>query len=149
MANRNPEQTLINQFVAHLRRHPDPNICIGELINSNCKSKSRADIEYKSKGDLHWAIEAKSDDSKDRHNTVHKIFGELLKETGRTNRENCRHAILIPENALTFYSRAFQAIDRAKFLDFGELIPVHAVFTSSHVGIKQITWSELYDAHQP
>ncbi len=92
-----------------------------------------------------WVIEAKSDDSRDRHNTVHKIFGELLKETGRNNRENCSYAILIPGSSVKFYSRAFQSIRRDKFIGFGKLIPVNCVFTCNETGIKKISWEKLYD----
>ena len=149
MANRTPEQDLIDEFVAHLNNHPDDSLSIVKVINSNCKSRTFADVEFESKANLHWVIEAKSDDSTDKHNTVHKIFGELLKETGRTNRSNCRHAILIPQAAVVFYSRAFQSIDRKKFLGFGALIPIDTVFTSSSGGVKQLTWESLYDAHKP
>jgi hypothetical protein len=148
MANRTPEQDLINDFVQHLRTHQDPEIRIELLLNSNCKSKRLADVEFKSAKGLHWVIEAKSDDSKDKHNTVHKIFGELLKETGRTNRADCRHAVLIPESAVDFYSRAFQSIAREKFLGFGRLIPVDTVFLSGPSGTTQLTWAGLYDAFQ-
>lgn len=102
MANRTPEQDLINEFVAHLSLHEDEELKISTVINTNCKSKKFADVEFKSATNLHWVIEAKSDDSKDKYNTVHKIFGELLKETGRANRSECRHAILIPESAVQF-----------------------------------------------
>jgi hypothetical protein len=148
MANQAPEQNLINEFIEHMRNQADENLCIDELYNSKCRSKTFADIEFLSKSKLHWVIEAKSNDSKDRHNTVHKIFGELLKETGRANRENCRHAVLIPESAIGFYSRAFQSINREKFIGFGVLIPIDTVFLSGPSGVKQIQWAALYDAHQ-
>ncbi|OZA33332.1 MAG: hypothetical protein B7X82_09260 [Hydrogenophilales bacterium 17-64-65] len=138
MANRTPEQDLIDEFVTHLEQHADDSVKIGSIINANCKSKKFADIEFRSKTNLHWVIEAKSDDSKDKHNTVHKILGELLKETGRVNRSNCRHVILIPESAVAFYSRAFQSIDRDKFLGFGKLIPIDTVFTSNTNGVRQL-----------
>ena len=113
MANRTPEQDLINDFVQHLRTHQDPEIRIELLLNSNCKSKRLADVEFKSAKGLHWVIEAKSDDSKDKHNTVHKIFGELLKETGRTNRADCRHAVLIlPADCARKVSWVWQADSR-------------------------------------
>jgi len=149
MANRTPEQDLIDEFVAHLQQHADDQLRIAKIINSNCKSKKFADVEFESETKLHWVIEAKSNDSEDKHNTVHKIFGELLKETGRTNRSNCRHAILVPEAAVTFYSRAFQSIHREKFLGFGILIPIDTVFTSSASGVNQLTWESLYDANKP
>lgn len=149
MVNRTPEQDLIDEFVSHLKGHLDESLCIAKVINSNCRSKEFADVEFESKAKQHWVIEAKSNDSTDKHNTVHKIFGELLKETGRTNRSNCRHAILIPETAISFYSRAFQSVDRKKFLGFRELIPIDTVFTSSSSGVNQLTWQSLYDAYRP
>jgi len=149
MANRTPEQDLINQFVGHLSDHADKDICIKQLFNKNCKAKKLADVEFVSAAELRWVIEAKSDDSKDKHNTVHKIFGELLKETGRTDRADCRHAVLIPEGAVDFYSRAFQSIAREKFLGFGRLIPVDTVFLSGPSGVTQLTWERLYDAFRP
>lgn len=151
MANRTPEQDLIDEFITHLNQHADDTIAIDSncVINTGCRTDKFADIEFKSKAKLHWVIEAKSDNSKDKHNTVHKIFGELLKETGRKNRSNCRYAILIPESSVEFYSRAFQLIDRKKFLGFGKLIPINTVFTSAATGVKQLTWAGLYDAYTP
>lgn len=148
MANQAPEQNLINEFIEHIRNHADESLCIEKLYNSKCRSRKFADVEFESKSKIHWVIEAKSDDSKDKHNTVHKIFGELLKETGRTNRAECKHVVLLHESAIDFYSRAFQSIDRDKFLGFGALIPIDTVFLSSQSGIKELTWEALYDAHQ-
>lgn len=149
MATRTPEQNLINAFIAALYQHVDPKLCIANLHNARCKSRTFADIEFESKSGVHWVIEAKSDDSGDKHNTVHKIFGEILKETGRSNRKNCKHAILIPEKATLFYSRAFQSIAREKFVGFGKLIPIDTVFTHGASGVGQITWTDLYDAYKP
>jgi len=149
MANRTPEQDLIDQFLKHLEIHADEDLRIAKIINKSCRSNTHADVEFESVSKLHWVIEAKSDDSKDRHNTVHKIFGELLKETGRANRDSCRHAILIPSNAVQFYSRAFQSIHREKFLGFGELVPIDTVFTSRETGVDQLSWEAFYDAYLP
>ncbi|RYH70944.1 MAG: hypothetical protein EON54_00975 [Alcaligenaceae bacterium] len=145
MANRNPEQTLINQFTSHVLVHPDRELRVAKMLNANCRSRKLADVEYISESGLRWVIEAKSDDSKDRHNTVHKIFGEVLKETGRTDRADCRHAILLPASALIFYSRAFRLIARRKFLDFGKLIPIDVVFLADAQQLRQVSWTELYD----
>jgi RNA recognition motif-containing protein len=148
MANRAPEQNLINQFMEHLKNYESDELKVSKVINKNCKSKTYADIEFISASNLHWAIEAKSNDSKDRHNTVHKIFGELLKETGRDNRNNCRYAILIPRGSIQFYSQAFRSINRNKFIGFGHLIPVDYVFTSDEKGINQVPWEQFYDVNQ-
>jgi hypothetical protein len=149
MANRSPEQDLIDSFVEVLNNHGDDNIKISELINNNCKSKKTADIEYISESGQLWVIEAKSHDSKDAHNTVHKIFGELLKETGRKRDKECNYAILLPEDGKDFYSRLFQLVNRDKFIGFGELIPVECVFTFGDSVVSTISWQELYDHHQP
>ncbi|WP_230684553.1 hypothetical protein [Burkholderia cepacia] len=149
VSTRKPEQELIDAFFTALQTHSDNELRIAKLQNKNCKSKSFADLEFQSVAGICWVIEAKSHNSSDRHNTVHKIFGELLKETGRINRVGCKYAVLLPEDGITFYSRAFQSIDRGKFLEFGELIPVHAVFAFGSSGISRLTWTDLYDAHQP
>src|SRR5574337_548408 len=122
------EQKLIDAFVDALRNHRNVDPRIDKLCNKNCRSKKFADIEFFSKSGLHWVIEAKSNDSEDKHNTVHKIFGEILKETGRTSRRNCRYALLLPEKGKCFYSKAFQSIARDKFLGFGCLVPIDTVF---------------------
>lgn len=144
---RTPEQDLIDQFVDHLNAHTDNDLKICTLFNRDCRSKALADVEFKSVSNVHWVIEAKSNESTDRYNTVHKIFGELLKETGRTGRENFRQAILIPLESVNFYSRAFQSISREKYLGFGKLIPIDTVFVSSVSGISQFSWEALYDAY--
>lgn len=149
MANRTPEQDLIHAFVAALEAHEDERLAIAHLRNCSCKAKHHADIEFHSKSGVHWVIEAKSHDSKDKHNTVHKIFGELLKETGRSDRGTCKFAVLIPEEAVHFYSRAFQSIAREKFLAFGSLVPVESVFTFGDAGVGEISWEDLYAAYEP
>ncbi|HGS5090437.1 TPA: hypothetical protein ACMDT4_004514 [Vibrio parahaemolyticus] len=147
MANRSPDQDLINGFVEALYKVEDTEYGIGTLINSNCKAKKFADVEFISHSGNHWVIEAKSNDSKDAHNSVHKIFGELLKETGRSERDSCYFGILIPKNAIHFYSRLFQQIDRDKFIQFGVLIPIKQVFAYDSSGVKLLAWSELYDTY--
>lgn len=145
MPNRTPEQDLIDAFVGALRTHDDETLAIGQpLLNTNCRSKKHADVEFVSKSGVHWVIEAKSNASKDKHNTVHKIFGELLKETGRADRNSCKFAVLIPEDALDFYSGAFRSISREKFLAFGELIPVEKVFTFGPNGVGEHSWEDLH-----
>jgi hypothetical protein len=118
------------------------------LINQSCKSRKYADVEFISSSGIHWVIEAKSNDSSDAHNTVHKIFGELLKETGKNNRSNCKYGILLPENSTEFYSRLFQEINKQKYVGFGNLIPVEKVCIHGSSGIEIISWEELYDAYQ-
>lgn len=144
MANNTPEQDLIDEFVVHLSNHIDPELNIAELINSNCKSKKFADVEFISGDGAHWVIEAKSHNSSDKYNTRHKLFGELLKETGKNNRSSCNYALLIPNSGLDFYRKGIRTIARDKFIGFGDLIPVHSVFTCDAAGITQFSWQEFY-----
>ena len=148
MANRSPEQDLINSFIRELQTNEDKNLRIYLIINTSCKSRKYADVEYISKSGQHWVIEAKTNDSSDAHNTAHKIFGELLKETGKENRNNCKYGILIPEDSITFYSRLFQEIKREKYIGYGELIPVENVFLYGASGIKNISWEELFNSYK-
>lgn len=146
MSNRAPEQDLINQFMEHLEIHESDDLRVSKEINKNCKSRTYADIEFISASKLHWVIEAKSNDSKDCYNTVHKIFGELLKESGRDNRDNYVTPYSYQATLIQFYSQAFRSIHRSKFNGFGCLIPIDCIFTSDKEGISQIPWEQFYDA---
>jgi len=116
LANRSPEQNLINAFIEALQANDDDNLKISSIINTSCKSRKYADIEYISQSGQHWVIEAKTNDSSDAHNTVHKIFGELLKETGKENRNNCKYGILIPGSTflLSTYFTPLQCLEFGK-----------------------------------
>jgi hypothetical protein len=153
MQNNTPEQNLINSFVDALGKTDIEDIQLSkpsEPHNQNCKSRTLADIEFTSDSGIRWAIEAKSNESKDKYNTVHKFFGELLKETGRANRDNCNIGILIPRNSKGFYSKAFKKINKEKFIAFGDLIPVKQVFTyDEYAGIEMISWFDLYNYTSP
>lgn len=94
------------------------------MINRKCRSKTFADIEYRSKSGLHWIIEAKSHDSSDKHNAIHKVFGELLKETGRGGRqvEKSRYGLLLPSDGLAFFGKGFLCVERGRFVAFGDLV---------------------------
>ncbi len=148
MANKSPEQKLIDLFIQTLNNHSESQLQIETLHNSNCKSKTFADIEFLSKEGDTWAIEAKSNDSSDKYNSVHKLFGELLKETGRNNRDSANICLLISNESKSFYSRLFQSIKRNKFIEFGNLIPITHVFTLDSSKISTLTWTELYDYYQ-
>ena len=147
MANNSHEQNLIDSFVSALYISNNSEIKIKTLINKNCRAKKYADIEFISESDKLWVIEAKSNQSNDGHNSVHKLFGELLKETGREQRNDCNIAILLPEDGILFYSRLFQSINRQKFLNFGSLIPIKNVFSFGASGILQMSWENLYDKY--
>lgn len=144
MANASPEQDLINSCVEVLKQEGDDEIKIGNLINKSCKSQTFADLEYDSVSGCRWAIEAKSHETKDNYNSAHKIFGELLKETGRENRSSARIGVLIPESGVEFYSRLYNEIDEHKFVEFGELIPIYSVIIHGDSGLTYMSWKDLY-----
>jgi hypothetical protein len=145
MSNRRPEQELIESFLALASKSPVPDLKVEELINGNCKSRTFADVEYRSTSGLHWIIEAKSHDSLDKYNAVHKIFGELLKETGRARTyEKPRFAVLLPDDGLTFFGKGFLCVDRERFLAFGKLVRVSTVFYVHSGVIQQVSWEQMH-----
>jgi hypothetical protein len=141
LANRTPEQDLIDRFVQSKSASGT------NWLFTNCRSKTQADLEFITKEGAYWVIEAKSHDSKDAHNTVHKIFGELLKETGRPRDiHEIQYGVLLPYEGLSFYSRLFRSIPRSKFVGFGQLIPISAVFSCSvAAAVSEMSWEDLYD----
>ena len=141
MSNRQPEQDLINGFVRKIREDA-PKICIH---NCSCWHQTFADIEITLPSGQRWAIEAKSHKSNDSYNTIHKLFGELLKETGRDERDNCNIGVLIPECGIDFYKDGFRKIRRCKFVCFGILIPVRYVFSYGVSGVRHTFWDRFYD----
>ena len=141
MSNRQPEQDLVDGFVRKIREDA-PEICIH---NCSCRHQTLADIEITLPSGQRWAIEAKSHKSNDRYNTIHKLFGELLKETGRDERDNCNIGVLIPECGIDFYKDGFRKIRRRKFVCFGILIPVRYVFSYGVYGVRHTFWDRFYD----
>lgn len=140
------EQELINSFIGSTKFTSEfKNVSI---INNRCKSKNYADIEFtcniKKGGNQLWRIEAKVHTNGDRHNTVHKIFGELLKETGRIAPQNTevKYGILISD--FEFYSRKYSIIDKRKFIAFGELIPVSLVIVWRQGSFYFMNWNDLH-----
>ena len=141
MPNQSPEQDLIDSFLARL----DQDGIDIELHNDRCRAQQFADIEFTLASGRRWAIEAKSHGTSDDSNAVHKVFGELLKETGRSNRDNCNVGILLDEGGITFYNGAFRKIPRCKFLGFGLLVPVRCVFSFGASGVRHTSWEQFYD----
>ena len=147
MSNQPHEQNLVDGFVQQIRHIVEGQGNNLHLHNCSCKSRTFADIEFTLPSGQRWAIEAKSHESTDQYNTVHKLFGELLKETGRENRVNCKFAILIPEDGIDFYHKHFTKIDRCKFFGFGWLIPVRTMLSYNRINnsIKYTSWDGFYD----
>ena len=156
-------------------------LCFSEIIKEDSKfgiktttnigsdSAFHSDIEYLSNANEYLIIEAKSHESKDAYNTRHKIFGQLLKEHGKTNDSREKHAnaialgILIPKDKTTsgksntntsgydFYRNGYLSIPEPLFTGFGELANVKYVFICSVIErtIEIYTWPGFRAGHLP
>lgn len=138
-ANAQPRSKLVNNFNNILK----PMNIIKEEVDFNCKNQKSADIEFADFLGNYFVIEAKVSTTSDRYNNIHKIFGELLKETGRprTNTPNIRYAILIDNDE--FFSNGFNEIRKEKYLEFGELIPIKDIFILKEKTLLHCKWNEF------
>ncbi|RTK99796.1 MAG: hypothetical protein EKK57_08710 [Proteobacteria bacterium] len=138
VANAKPESELVDNFKTILKQ-----MNVVEEVHLNCKSKTSADIEFNDFLGDYFVIEAKVSTTKDKHNNIHKIFGELLKETGRprTNIPNIRYAILIDNDE--FFSNGFNKICKEKYLGFGKLIPIKDIFILKEEKLLHCKWNEF------
>lgn len=114
-------------------------------------------------------LEAKSHHSKDAPNTINKIFGQLLKETGKKTEARLgagRYClgVVFPEESAEwtddngkrfsqpsgpkYYRSGFNRIDRGKYVAFGELVDARFVLSfSMDVNILRIyKWADFYDS---
>lgn len=135
--------------------------CFGEVIKSDARfgikeeinigndSDSCSDVEYLSNGNEYLIIEAKSHESKDAYNSRHKIFGQLLKEHGKSSTSRIEHSssialgVLIPKDKTSFdksntkksgydfYRDGYSDIPEIMFSGFGDLAKVKYVFLCS------------------
>lgn len=143
--NKSPEQNLINDYVA-LKNKDDG---IKHLYNDKCRGENKfADLEFISKDGIHWVIEAKSHETTSNHNAAHILFGELLKETGkaRETKKNItiKYALLLSD--IHFFRNKFRLIPKAKFIEFGKLIPINDVFVvKNKTDIIQLNWEDFYE----
>lgn len=119
--NKKTEQELIDNYKAELEKEGCIDCSIYEP-KFNCYSKKKnADIQYVDKNGIEWFIEAKSFKSPDKNNAVHKIFGELLKNTGlEKNCKNVRYGILIDD--FNFLNDHLESIPKEKLEKFAEII---------------------------
>lgn len=110
-------------------------------------------------------IEAKSHHSEDSQNTINKIFGQLLKETGKRNlniEKECL-AILFPyesgewtgRNKKTvtriegeaYYRRGFSRIEKQVFVKFGDLVGAKYIlsFSTTSNTLRVFEWRDFLD----
>ena len=94
-------------------------------------------------------FEVKSHHSKDSQNTINKVFGQLLKETGKRKLDEEKEclAILFPSESgkwtdskgmettkiegEKYYRRGFSRINKEVFINFGTLVNVKYIFIFS------------------
>ena len=145
MSNTAYEQPLIDNFVRVLQQVQDPDLSIQCIHNQRCGCQTLADVEFTAMSGQRWAIEAKYGAPKNRANEVHKLFGDLLRETGRDYREDCKIGLLLHHETECDFRRGVRRVHREKFIRFGCLIPVQAVFIFSPSNVAQKTWMQLYD----
>ena len=151
MPNRPHEQCLIDSFICALRRVQDPDLAIQCIHNKSCKSQIFADVEFTAMSGQRWAIEAKYGARSNKSNEVHKLFGNLLRETGREHRQNCKIGLLLHQQMENYFRNGVNCIARPKLAQFGCLVPIQAVFVLAPPVIKIKTWLEFYtgDAGTP
>lgn len=156
------EAPLIALFREIIKDHPE--FGIHTYVNIGCDSKCHADIEYLTNSGEYLVVEAKSHESKDAFNTRHKIFGQLLKEHGKSNDHRSRYSteltlgILIPEDApssgksntkrpgITFYRNGYEGIPEHLYSAFGSLVNAKYVFVCSFIQctVKVFSWDGFY-----
>ena len=142
--NNKPEQELIDSFIKYMKKIHQNKF---KALNCNCKSHDNPDIKYRLNNET-WAIEAKSYGTKDSPNAIHKVFGELLKETGRN--ENTKIGLLIPKTGAEYFRKGFRRIKKEKYIGFGKLIPVSIVFVfdAENEALEKYSWEDFYNNNE-
>ena len=135
--NESWEQKLIKTF----EKEKDKEIKLSE--NFNCRSNTKADIQYTDMKGIHWFIEAKSFKSPDKYNGVHKIFGELLKMSKIAEKsENPHFGILVDDEV--FLRKHLEMCNKEMLLEFEKIFKNGiTVFISSEKKLTEKTWPGL------
>ena len=150
------EKKLINKFKQVIAN--DEKFGIKESFNFGNDTNEKADIEYLTNSGKYLINKAKSHHSDDKYNTIHKIFGQLLKENGKENPNRQKHSnalsygILIPKdrNGIEFYSKGFNYIPEELFVEFGEITNTRHVFVCSedNNSWEHYTWNDFYKLYE-
>lgn len=115
-------------------------------------------------------IEAKSHHSKDSANTINKVFGQLMKETGKRswneNKKSCL-AILIPADrgtwkdskkknvnrpsGIEYYQEGFSRINPVIFQQYGDLLRARyiLVYSVEEEALSVFSWNGFYERRPP
>ena len=144
MSNCPHEQCLIDSFILALRQVQDRDLSIQHIHNQSCRSQTFADVEFTAMSGQRWAIEAKYCAQGKITTEIHTLFGDLLRETGRENRQNCKIGLLLHQQKENYFKNGVNRIARKKLAQFGGLVPVQAVFVFSPPVITKKTWREFY-----
>ncbi|MDX5584721.1 MAG: hypothetical protein QNK20_07290 [Aureibaculum sp.] len=164
------ESELIKEFSKFLIKE--------SLINKdNCHfsgdDEKHADVELEFHGIDAWKgmfetklyIEAKSHHSTDSQNSINKIFGQLLKETGKRDLDKNKEclAILFPAESgswtgsnnkkstnidgVGYYRRGFSRIKNDAFVKFGEIVNAKYIlsFSSTKQELEIFLWSTFHN----
>ncbi|MGJ0514187.1 MAG: hypothetical protein ACR65O_00380 [Methylomicrobium sp.] len=164
MANKNEiEQELVTEFCSFIEQHGDETFAVDEIHNGSGDTKFYADIELTTTSGELIAIEAKTHETRDAPNTVHKVFGQLLAEHGKTNPQReillPKFGILIPAETPTnphapkscgrsYYQRRFRDIPELKFEQFGQMVNAKYVFVFKRSGPKRLDVYHWMDFHR-
>ena len=135
--NESWEQKLIKTF----EKEKNKEIKVSE--NFNCRSKKKADIQYTDMNGKNWFIEAKSFKSPDKHNGIHKIFGELLKMSKFAEEsENAYLGILVDDE--DFLKTHLDMCNKENLLKFGKIFKNGImVFIFSEEKLTEKSWPKL------
>ncbi|WP_297575913.1 hypothetical protein [uncultured Deefgea sp.] len=161
------EAELVKEFCNYLTLNTAHTFHAATIHNQNGDTGNFADIELTTSSGELIAIEAKTHETRDAPNTVHKVFGQLLNEQRKKNEfRNAIHpsfAILIPsevpdnpkaprQTGKDYYQRRFQEIPTNHFHGFGVLVNAKYVFVfkrSEPQALHVYTWSGFYNNENP
>jgi hypothetical protein len=170
------EKKLISEFKSFLQL----NNLVFNQSHFGPDDETKADVELALNAEKwpddfpEWLIiEAKSHHSKDSPNTINKIFGQLLKETGkrtdgtdRSLRSYCLGILFPSESAKwndstgrrvsrpggeEYYRAGFKRIKEQTYIDFGHLVNAKYIlsFSSDRKLLRVFDWKEFLNPGPP
>lgn len=161
------EKLLVSKFCEFVRSYGNDEFSVTTIHNASGDTNEYADIELTTATGVLVAIEAKTHETRDAPNTVHKVFGQLLAEHGKTNPQRRKASacfgILIPAEkpmnpdapkscGTSYYQRRFRNIPENKFEEFGVLVDAKYVFVFRRTRPQQLDvygWMDFYRNKKP
>ena len=161
MPNKKPELALIKKFEEVIKS--DREFGILHRVNFGLDSDKNADVEYVTTNNEYLIIEAKSHKSSNAPNTIHDLFGKLLREHGKQNptrnnyKNNLKYCLLISGDEYNnkagniFYMEGFNKIPEEIYLKYVFLIKAAYVFVCfEETNTTEIyTWAAFYTGGKP